>query len=361
MWKAKVTQSHLLCGLTSLLVLMSVARFPVWSQDKGALATDESDPSAQKSNDLMLFAAKQNGLLGEDVGPWHLKASFTELDEQGNAIDVVAYEEHWVSPTKYKRVFTGKTFAQTEYGTEKGLFRSGAREPVPVILVEGHNEFTNPLPSPDLVAKGSFDLKEIETNGIKIDCLRSKGMPVSADRTYCVGTDKPFLRITSSALEDEKILHNRILGFHERFIAGDLQFVVAGKRRLTAHLESIEPLGAADDAMFTPPADAVEVPKEVNIPFVNVSASVSTGLLLRKVAPIYPPFALRERISGTVVLQAMIGKDGHIQNLEVVSGPSELKVAALEAVHQWLYSPYLLNGQPVAVRTTINVFFILNQ
>jgi TonB family protein len=360
MWKAMRTRSLLLRGLPALLVLMSVASLPGWGQDKGGATADNSVPSAQGPNNLMLFAAKQNGLLGDDVGPWHLKASFTELDEQGNAIDAIAYEELSVSPTKYKRVFTGKTFAQTEYGTEKGLFRSGAREAAPVLLEEAHSEFTNPLPSPGLVAKGSFDLKEIETNGIKIDCLRSKGLPVSADRTYCVGTDKPFLRITSSAPENEQILHNRILGFHERFIAGDLQFVVAGKRRLTAHLESIEPLGAVDNAMFTPPADSVSVPKEVNIPFVNVSAAVSTGMLLRKVAPAYPSFARREHISGTVVLQAMIGKDGHIQNLKVVSGPSELKVAALEAVHQWLYRPYLFNGQPVAVQTTINVIFALN-
>lgn len=361
MWKAQLTLSHLLRGLPVLLVLISVASLPVRGQEKGASAADNSVPNAQSPNNLMLLAANQNGLLGDDVGPWHLKASFTELDEQGTATDAVIYEEFWVNATKYKREFTGKTFVQTEYGTEKGLFRSGAHEAVPVLLEEAHSEFTNPLPSPGLVATGSFDLKEIETNGIKINCLRSKGMPVSADRTYCVGTDKPFLRITSSAMKDEKILHNRILAFHEHFIAGDVQIVVAGKRRLTAHLESVEPLGTVDDTMFAPPADAVSVPKEVNIKFVNISDSVATGMLVRKVAPIYPPFALRERISGKVVLDALIAKDGHIQDLQVVSGPSELKVAALEAVHQWLYRPYLLNGQPVAVRTTVNVFFLLNQ
>src|SRR5438132_14384711 len=103
MWKAKLTRSHLMRGLPALLVLMSVASLPGRGQDKGALDTDKSGPNAQRSNDLMLFAAKQNGLLGEDVGPWHLKASFTELDERGNAIDAVGYEELWVSPTKYKR------------------------------------------------------------------------------------------------------------------------------------------------------------------------------------------------------------------------------------------------------------------
>jgi protein TonB len=64
-------------------------------------------------------------------------------------------------------------------------------------------------------------------------------------------------------------------------------------------------------------------------------------------------------VSGTVVLQGIIAKDGHIKNLKVVSGPSLLQDAALDAVRQWMYRPYLLNGEPVEVETTINVVFTL--
>jgi protein TonB len=64
-------------------------------------------------------------------------------------------------------------------------------------------------------------------------------------------------------------------------------------------------------------------------------------------------------VSGTVVLKATISATGHIKNLEVVSGPSLLQQAALDAVRQWVYRPYLLNGQPVEVMTTINVVFTL--
>ena len=222
-------------------------------------------------------------------------------------------------------------------------------------------EFSAPMPAVGLAVNGSFDLKEIETNGIKLECLRSNGMPINPDRTYCVGADKPFLRITTSATQQVQILHNRILGFHDRFIAGDLEFLVAGKRKMTAHLETIEPLGSVDDSLFRPPADATSVPKTLPINLVNISAAVAQGMLLRKVAPAYPPFALRERISGVVVLEAMISKEGHIVDLKVLSGPSELREASLEAVHQWLYRPFLLNGQPVSVRTTINVIFTLSQ
>jgi protein TonB len=91
-----------------------------------------------------------------------------------------------------------------------------------------------------------------------------------------------------------------------------------------------------------------------------VSQGVSQGLLIHQVKPTYPPLARQARIQGTVVLQAVIGKDGSIQNLKVVSGHPMLAPAALEAVKQWRYKPYFLNGEPVEVDTTINVNFTLS-
>jgi protein TonB len=82
-------------------------------------------------------------------------------------------------------------------------------------------------------------------------------------------------------------------------------------------------------------------------------------LLLQKTSPTYPPIAKAARVSGTVVLQATISKTGTIQNLKVVSGPAMLQQAALDAVRQWRYRPYLLNNEPVEVDTTVNVVFTL--
>jgi len=101
------------------------------------------------------------------------------------------------------------------------------------------------------------------------------------------------------------------------------------------------------------------VPKAAAPQRVRVSQGVSQGLLIHKVQPQYPPLARQARIQGTVVLQALIGKDGAIQNLHVVSGHPMLTGAALDAVKQWRYKPYYLNGEPVEVETTINVNFTL--
>jgi hypothetical protein len=188
-------------GLPALLVLILATLFASWSQEPSTAGADKSAaiaPGAQSANDLMLLAAKENGLGGEDAAPWHLKASYTLTDESGKVTDEGTYEEFWVSSTKYKRIYAGNAFSQTDYGTDKNTMRVGSKEPVPVLLEQARREFANPLPDPGLVGKARFELKETETSGIKLECLHSTGAPLGPDRTYCVGADKPFVRIISS-------------------------------------------------------------------------------------------------------------------------------------------------------------------
>ena len=101
------------------------------------------------------------------------------------------------------------------------------------------------------------------------------------------------------------------------------------------------------------------VPKAATPQRVRVSQGVSQGLLIRQVKPTYPALARSARIQGVVVLQAVISKDGSIENLHLVSGHPMLAPAAIDAVKQWKYKPYFLNGEPVEVETTINVNFTL--
>lgn len=102
------------------------------------------------------------------------------------------------------------------------------------------------------------------------------------------------------------------------------------------------------------------IPKVATPQRVRVSQGVSTGLLIKKVTPNYPQLAKQARIQGQVVLQAEISKEGTIQNLQLVSGHPMLAPAAIEAVKQWRYKPYLLNGEPVAVETQVVVNFSLS-
>ncbi len=90
---------------------------------------------------------------------------------------------------------------------------------------------------------------------------------------------------------------------------------------------------------------------------VRISSGVMEGSLLAKFVPVYPAIAKAAGVHGTVVLQATISKSGTIENLRVIGGPLMLQQAALDAVKTWRYRPYLLNGEPVEVETTVNVVF----
>ena len=99
-----------------------------------------------------------------------------------------------------------------------------------------------------------------------------------------------------------------------------------------------------------------DIPSSVRLP-----SRLVEGMLIYKQTPRYPPIAVSAHIEGTVVLTATIGKSGTIENLHVAGGPAMLQQAALDAVQNWRYRPYLLNGQPVEVETTVNVVFTLGR
>jgi periplasmic protein TonB len=115
--------------------------------------------------------------------------------------------------------------------------------------------------------------------------------------------------------------------------------------------------GVIGGIISSTPAPAV--PKAVVPTRVRVSQGVTQGLLIKKVQPTYPPLARQARIQGNVLLQAEISVDGTITDLHLISGHPMLAPAAIEAVKQWRYKPYILNGEPVPVETQITVIFSL--
>lgn len=149
-----------------------------------------------------------------------------------------------------------------------------------------------------------------------------------------------------------------------------------------------EPLMVKTEAPQPPPAPAAETPTPeppsmsvsasnsapdlsgivgsapVSIPrptaqTIRVSQGVSQGLLIKKVDPVYPKPAMDGRIQGAVQLDAHIAKDGSISSVKVLSGDPVLAVAATDAVKQWKYKPYFLDGQPISIQTQITVNFKL--
>jgi protein TonB len=129
--------------------------------------------------------------------------------------------------------------------------------------------------------------------------------------------------------------------------------------------------GAGPDA----PAVPYGSPRGFDVGFVNITPTVlpppaapsrpprpsvvMEGSLLRRIEPQYPAIAKQIHLEGTVVLNAIISRDGYIERVDVASGPALLALAARDAVRQWKYRPYFLNGEPVEVETQITVNFTL--
>jgi TonB family protein len=228
----------------------------------------------------------------------------------------------------------------------------------PVAFVR--SELVDPLPSQNLMDNSSPQIIEKTFGATKLTCVyMAPKIPPRGDvsrllfPSYCFSPAKPVLRSATTFSNFNEILFNRIVLFRGGYLGGDIDVTRMGKDYAKIHLESAEPLRSPDQFDFTPPADAV-APKARKI---SVSAGVAQGNLLSKIEPKYPSDAKAKHVQGTVVLQATIDKSGHISNLQPVSGPSELQPAAIDAVRQWVYKPYLLNGEVVEVQTTINVVF----
>ncbi|MBZ5665550.1 MAG: TonB family protein [Acidobacteriia bacterium] len=104
----------------------------------------------------------------------------------------------------------------------------------------------------------------------------------------------------------------------------------------------------------------VVIPTHPTVPKPLIVSNLGEGSLVHRVQPAYPPLARQARVQGTVELRAIISKSGTIENLVVVRGHPMLAGAAVEAVRQWRYRPYLLNNEPVEVETEVVVNFVLS-
>lgn len=117
----------------------------------------------------------------------------------------------------------------------------------------------------------------------------------------------------------------------------------------------------SDNPTATPPPPAPQAQPPATSTRVFIDGYVQVSKIVERVAPVYPPLARQTRVQGTVRLHAIIGKDGSIRELEVVSGHPLLVQSALDAVRKWRYSPTTWNGRQVEVDTTIDVIFELNE
>jgi TonB family protein len=313
--------------------------------------TMPQDPAA-----ILAASAKVNGLSGASPLPWHLRVSYQIFDDKGHSKDSGLYEEFWVSDKKYKRSYTSPNFTQSDFATDRGLYRSGNQSwPGPEEIMV-RTELIDPISSALNLSGFRLESKRRSVDKVNLQCVTLKADWIFLNNdAYCFQPDKPILRLTNAGGGRSYTLHNDILLFQGHFLARNIRVMNAGKPSLVLHIESIEEEPTVNDSDLAPPPDAALIPTgKLAIP-----EKTMTVLLLRQVPPHYPDNAKANHIAGTVVLQITIGKDGHVTDAQAISGPNELRKASIDAVLKWEYRPFLIAGEPTEVETTLPITFTL--
>lgn len=183
----------------------------------------------------------------------------------------------------------------------------------------------------------------------------SKQATAGNSEVYCFDPNAPILRLFEMSRGASQSVYNGIVSFRGIYVARNILVSSQGRPWVRVHLDTIEGLSQIDESSFIPPQGAVPVTGGK----IDVDPVIMAGRMMYRVTPEYPETARSIRTQGVVVLNAVIGKDGKIHDLRPISGPSVLIPPSLKAVNQWVYEPYLLDGEPVEVGTTISVVFNL--
>jgi protein TonB len=198
---------------------------------------------------------------------------------------------------------------------------------------------------------------------ILVPLIYTEALPNGMLKTWIVAPPTPAAVRTAASLKRPRA---RIIPLSHiaapRFVPKDVYRDAGGPP--VEYTEPGDTVESADNALIdlfrspSPPAPLVSSARESKAP-IPVGGSVEAASLIHRVVPQYPEIARLTHVSGTIVLRAIIGKDGTVQELSYVSGPALLIKPAMDAVRQWSYRPTLLNGEPVEVQTTIDVVFTL--
>jgi TonB family protein len=351
----------------TLLILLWPLESPLaqTTQNIGSNTPGSENAASLPSDPAMLLslAARANGLEGSDLQPWHIKVSYQMFDTDGDPQNSGTFEEFWASLNKYKRTYTSENFTQTDFATDAGLFRSGNQEWPGAAEIKVRALLLQPLAEADL-QNSSLEKSEHSFGQATLDCVTVKPPPTNKTQYRMFWFEAKLrkrLRIAHHAHPDDsqgaghnETLYNNIVTFQGRYLARDVKVTDNGKVRLSIHVETIETLPNLDN--LNAPPDAIgPITGRIKLPSVTMLA---LGLVRHRTAPVYPASAKQAHIQGTVVVQAVIGKDGKVSELHAVSGPAQLQQSAIDCVRKWEFRPFVVSGKPAEVESKFELLFV---
>jgi TonB family protein len=352
--------------LISLFFLLHGVSTVAFGQTAASGLTDVAAvaPSAEEMSRMIQSSDTANRLESNTTPAFHLKASFETFDYLGKPDGNGTVDSFWDGTSRFRRVVTYRDHTRTEIHSEKSAYldSDGFRPSLSMNrLISG---FFYPLPNQAVVAHSDLTYKPLELPNIPMDCVMTSlkvppGTPTTfhgEQSAYCLTKDSHLLRL-SQLPQHMTLSYNDLNVFHGKFVPHTLTLMQGSIVRGRMRIEDISDWTSSDDSAFQVPEGSDEM-----VSTLRVGSGVVSGLAIKHPEPNYPLQAKQNRIGGSVVLHALISRTGDISDLEIVSSPDpSLAEAAMSAVRQWKYKPYLLNGKPVEVDTQINVNFVIGR
>jgi hypothetical protein len=298
--------------------------------------------------DLPSWLSKEaglNGLESTDLSPWHIVVTYDQFDEDGDNIHSGVYEEYWVGPKKYKRIYKSDNFNQTDYATDKGLYRRGDQKWPDRTQSQIRAEVVAPFYYGATLQQGFHArIMERSFSGNRFQCVLIERDQVISDPTqYCFEPGVSALRY-SRGLGWNQTVYNDIVSFQGRNLARRVDVTDGGKRYLDLRVETVELIQNIVEADFVPPPEAAG-PMGGRVSDVSLRPVSTSGF------PRWPASLRGQHVAVTV--RIVIGKDGHVLKARGVSGPPEAYKACEDAVRNWVYPPFLVLDRPVEVEQNV--------
>lgn len=317
-----------------------------------AMAQQKTNTRPEAIIQQLEAARLANGIDMQNGTPWHLKATYTLYDDAGKATDTGTVEQWWASADQQRISVQGQTNNYDDYIRNNSVEETGTIAADNFRLESALSEISTPVLEWE-IPYPIYREQDTALKTLQLRCLMLGSNHGFVHAGTCLAGDTPIVRINIE--EHNQVLFDQISSFHGRSVAHFVR--VLNEHALTAelHVQTLEDWNPVDSSILTPAANAKLHPKTV----VTLSAGVAAGILAYKEPPRYPSAAKEARVQGTVVVHAVIGKDGRPKDLKIVSGPPQLQDSSLEAIKQWRYRPYRLGGNPVEVETIVNVIYTL--
>ncbi len=296
------------------------------------------------------------GLHRDTLHPWYLEAHYKAYDAAGKLKVEGDYEYVWLAKNRWHATYSEGATVWTKWHSDAGVSSPPAQPetlPYPQSMIS--ELVRNPMEALDAPKEAPPLFREVDFGKVKLTCFSAPPpYPVSVPHgRWCVAPGRPILQLADPGYF---AFFTQIVAFQHQFAAKQIVLHDDDTPVLDIHVEQLRSPTPQEAALVSAPASALLVPQRA----VPIPGSVTAGSRVKKVEPVYPEYAKSQRIQGTVRLAGLIQTDGTVSQLEVLHSPNPaLTDAAEEAVRQWRYQPYLLDGKPVTVSTQIRVTFTL--